>query len=85
MLTLLLGPDDFSKIEYIHHTSKTAEMLSFYLGDSLPMVERLGERDLFSQPKTFVLHGVLSAYEFSDAHLVLLSTSPNQIFLSKKS
>ena len=54
MLSLLLGPDDFSKTEYLNElaANKKADLVLFG-DDQKPRLEELIQSDLFSQPKAF--------------------------------
>lgn len=64
MLYLLLGPDGFSKKEYIKDLSaeKKAETVYFNDEENLPALEDLTQQDLFSLPKAFVLKNLLGKF-----------------------
>lgn len=81
MLTLLLGPDDYSKREYID--SKAQELgLAIELfvdAENPPQVENLASFDLFSKPKAFILKGLIA--KFREPNVVeTLKNSKNYIF-----
>lgn len=82
MLTLLLGPDDFSKNEYVLDLAKSTKMEMDFFSDSenLPMVESLSQQDLFSTPKIYVLKGLIK--QFNNSHAIdQMAASKNQIIL----
>ena len=80
MLSLLLGPDDFSKTQYISDVAKQAKagLEVFNDAEGLPKVENLIGQDLFGQRKVFVLKGLVKF--FGEAEVVeRLVESKNQI------
>jgi DNA polymerase III delta subunit len=84
MLTLLLGPDDFSKKQFITHQAKLreADLVMFGEGEQAPHVSVFLETDLFSRPKVFALL-VLPA--MSEAELEKILSSANSVVVSLKS
>ncbi len=83
MLQIFLGPDDFSKKEYLDGLAKglKAEVQIYMAGDEVPGVLRLVEQNLFSKAKIFILEGLLSQLDFSESDLDRLIASQNQIFI----
>lgn len=82
MLSLLLGPDDFSKNEYIQALAAKDKLEAVHFGDgeTMPSVEDLSQQDLFSQPKIYVLRGLVK--QFGSAEKIpKLIASKNQIVL----
>jgi DNA polymerase III delta subunit len=82
MLTLLLGPDDFSKKEYITilAAKEKAQTQFFFDSESLGSLQVLTDQDLFSKPKVFVLSGIFSKLDF-EQNLERLIKTPNKIFI----
>ncbi len=64
MLSLLLGPDGFSKREYIHGLAleNKADMQIFSDVENLPNADNLVQQDLFAKPKVFVLEGLIGRF-----------------------
>lgn len=64
MLTLLLGLDDFSKTQYLTELAKQHKAGLEVFGDAenLPNVDNLLGQDLFSQPKVYVLRGLVKFF-----------------------
>jgi DNA polymerase III delta subunit len=82
MLTLLLGPDDFSKKEYIGSLAAgtKSEVRVFFDAEDLPSVESLIGQDLFGGAKIFVLKGLVA--HFNNAMVLeKLVASKNQIII----
>lgn len=81
MLTLLLGPDDFSKKDFIDSLvkDKGVDLAVFSEGDQIPNAARFLEADLFSRPKVFVLQNIMP--EFGQADIEKLTLSANHIFI----
>ena len=81
MLILLLGPDDFSKDQYLEdlRLKNKAEVEVFGVGDELPRAEYFCEQNLFAQARIFVLRSVLSKFGLKDAELEKLIATPNHI------
>lgn len=85
MLILLLGPDDFSKKEYIDSlvAERESEAQVFSDAENLPQADNLIGQDLFGGLKTFVLKGLIS--HFNDLAVIgKLVVSKNQIIISEE-
>ena len=81
MISLLLGPDDFGKKQYISSlAAKEKAGTEFFVGDEIPPVDKFLEQDLFSLKKIFVMSGLLSQYDLSGEILDKIISSTNQIF-----
>lgn len=80
MLTLLLGPDDFSKNEHILALAKQSatEVEICAEPENLPAVQNLTQADLFSKPKIYVLKN-LTAKLNSPENLEKFIASKNHI------
>ena len=79
MFTLCLGPDDFSKKQYVDALAAKdkAQVVVFSFPDQLPMGELLGG-DLFGGKKVFIVFEAIKLLEEKNLHS-LIETS-NQIF-----
>ena len=86
MLTLLLGPDDFSKTQYIDSLSSTGNIVVEVFTDveSTPQAENLASQDLFSKPKIFVLRGLVKKYSADDIVEKFISSKNNIIIVEEK-
>lgn len=87
MLTLLLGPDDFSKNEYLTQLAAERKAVVEFFNDAenLPKLVNLTVQDLFGGKKIYVLRGLLPKYEFSEELLEKLSVSSNAVvFVEEK-
>lgn len=82
MLSILLGPDDFSKNEHIDSIAQKekAEVEVFGDAENLPAAQNLASQDLFSKPKIFVLKGLVK-YFFADDVVEKFIASKNQIII----
>ena len=85
MLTLLLGPDDFSKKEYINSLAQKekCEVEVFVDPENLPNADNLASQDLFSKPKIFVLQNLIAKFNQSDIISKLVS-SKNHIVITEQ-
>jgi DNA polymerase III delta subunit len=85
MFTLLLGPDDFSKKDFIDSLvkDKGADLTVFSENDPMPNAGSLMETDLFSKSKVFVLQNIMP--EFLPADIEKLISSANHIVVLVKS
>lgn len=79
MLTFLLGPDTYSKAQYIDSIKQTkgADLVIYAAEDELPTVARLIETDLFSKPKIFEIR---QAIDLNEKEKLILSK--NDIIIS---
>ncbi len=84
MLILLLGPDDFSKKDFIDSLvkDKGADLVMFSEGDQLPNNGQFLETDLFSKPKVFMLQNVMP--EFTKPEIEKMIATANNIVISLK-
>ncbi len=82
MLSLLLGPDDFTKREYLKITSLESGLILDLIidTDNTPEPEDLAIQDLFSKPKMYVLQGVIQKFR-DEKILESLVASKNHIVL----
>ena len=80
MLQLLLGPDDFTKTEYIQGLAKTqkAELAVFVQPEVLPL-DQLGGQDLFGSKKIFVLKDAIKLLD--EKNIAALTQSPNVVIV----
>lgn len=64
MLSILIGPDDYTKREFIHSKNQTLglEIELFSDTENPPQVEDISGQDLFSKPKVYVLKGFLAKF-----------------------
>lgn len=85
MLTLLLGPDSFSKKEFISSlaSKEKAEVEFFINKDSAPRLDSLREQDLFAGKKIFVLQGLFGEYDWEEQVISGLAGSANYIVLEE--
>jgi DNA polymerase III delta subunit len=87
MISVLLGPDDFSKKEYIRGLARKQGAVTeiFASADEAPELPGFLEQDLFAKAKFFLLFGLLSKYDFDEGILSKLSASKNIIvFVEEK-
>jgi DNA polymerase III delta subunit len=87
MLTILLGPDSFSKKEYIQTLAEKskAEVAFFYAADELPHASELTEQNLFSKSKVFGVFDSISKFDLSELIVKQFIESGNQIvFVEEK-
>lgn len=86
MLTLLLGPDDFSKKEYVHLLAQKdkADVQVFAGDDNLPDANNLSSQDLFSKPKIFVLKGLIKNFSGSEMVEKFIASKNHIIFQEEK-
>lgn len=82
MFTILLGPNDFSKSEYINSLAQKdkAEVEVFADAEHLPAAQNLAGQDLFSKAKIFVLRGLVK-YFSSEAIVEKLIASKNHVIM----
>ncbi|HYV33507.1 MAG TPA: hypothetical protein VE973_01520 [Candidatus Limnocylindria bacterium] len=82
MLSILLGPNDFSKTEYINSLAlkEKAEVEFFLDAENVPPVSNLAGQDLFSKPKVYVLKGLVKSFS-ADGVVEKLIASKNQIVI----
>jgi DNA polymerase III delta subunit len=85
MLSIFLGPDDFSKKEQIKSLAgqTQAELEFFYEDDDLPQVTHLTAQNLFSQPKVVVLENLVNKLNLSQSKEQLIQTS-NYVILTEE-
>lgn len=85
MLIFLLGPDDFSKRQYLSALAKKhkAEVEFFPHGDNPPDLASFFGQDLFAGPKIVVLRDVLAGYEYNAALAQKLSASKNVVIFQE--
>lgn len=82
MLTILLGPDDYSKRQYIVSMElKFGEKAGFFIDtENLPILEELVGADLFSKAKIYVLKNSVAFFN-AESSISQLIASKNQILL----
>ncbi len=80
MLTLLLGPDDYTKQAYIRDLAQKAKLEVETYNDpaTLPSVAALTQQSLFSAAKLFVLSGIFSKLDW-DGLLKPVIESKNEV------
>ena len=81
MLTFLLGPDDFSKKEYLDKLAlgSGAEVEIYLVEDEAPPVLHFIEQNLFLKPKIFILEGLFNRLGYSEKDWERLIASQNRI------
>lgn len=86
MIILLLGPDDFSKKQYIGALAKEQQAESQFFTDAAeaPLLSGFLEQDLFAKKNMFVLESLLSKYEFNAEILDKLIASQNIIIFKEE-
>ncbi len=86
MLTLLIGPDDFTKKEYVFQLAKKqqADLEFFRNPAALPSLEELTQQNLFSKPKVFVLEGLVEKFASPDITVKLAKSKNEIIFIEEK-
>ncbi len=86
MISLLLGPDDFSKKEYIRALAEKtkADLVMFTGEDPLPSAEELSQQDLFSMAKVFVLSSGVDKYNQTSILEQLIASKNEIIFVLEK-
>jgi DNA polymerase III delta subunit len=84
MLTLLLGPDDFTKKEYIAEQAKKlgAEVEFFLDKEDLPDLGKLFEQNLFTKNKIMVLEEAADS-GLDESFIPKLASTTNHIYLFK--
>jgi len=85
MLSILLGPDGFSKEEYIKKLSADKQMSVEVFNDAenLPAAGSLAAQDLFSKPKIFVLKGLIKHFLTAEITEKFIA-SKNYIIISEE-
>src|SRR5579859_2893274 len=85
MLTLLLGPDDFSKDEYVQKLAKNRENLAVFDGmEGFPPIEHLTASDLFGGTKVYVLKNLLKQVNNSASIAQLTQSSHHFLIVEEK-
>ena len=85
MLILLLGPDEFSKRQYVQEqAAKTSSVAVFFAADDLPAVDALAGADLFSKSGVFVLSGLIEKFNQPEVVERLISSKNQIIFIEEK-
>ncbi|MCL5666540.1 MAG: hypothetical protein M1383_02120 [Patescibacteria group bacterium] len=87
MISIFLGPDDFTKKEYIKSLAEKqgAVLEVFRDAENAPRADKLAERDLFAKKKILVLENLLSKYAADEKMAEKLAGCPNDIiFLEEK-
>ena len=85
MMQILLGPNNFSKKEYINSlATKQNAQVGFFTAEDVPTLDYLTQQDLFGKPKVFVLTGAISL--FNDPSIIAkISDSKNTtVFIEEK-
>jgi DNA polymerase III delta subunit len=87
VISIFLGPDNFSKREQIKSLASQGSLeISFYSGqDQLPPLSNFLEQSLFSAAKMFVLEQGIGQYDLNEKNITALSASSNHIvFIEEK-
>jgi len=86
MLNLLLGPDSFSKQEFISSLAakEKAEVEFFINGDEAPNLRGLLGQDLFAKKRILVLKGLVGKYEWNDEIISRLASSMHKILIEEE-
>lgn len=81
---LLLGPNDYSKHEFVQAllSKSGAQLVCFRVGDEIPGLGDVLQSDLFSKPKVFLFDGVMPDFLFS---MPKASVGPNRVVVMMKS
>ncbi len=80
MLSILLGPDDFSKHEYIQALAAETRAETAYFYDAVPSMQELTQQDLFSRPALSVLVGLFGQINW-ERDREALAAAPRRIVL----
>lgn len=85
MLILLLGPDGFSKRQYVQEqAAKTSSVAVFFAADEMPPVDSLTGADLFSKAGVFVLSGLIEKFNQPEVVERLVASKNQIIFIEEK-
>ncbi|HVY67693.1 MAG TPA: hypothetical protein VHA30_02275, partial [Patescibacteria group bacterium] len=86
MVYLLLGPDDFSKTEYLNKLAAEHQAgLRFYADPGeAPAPDTLGQADLFARPEIAVLRGLVANYWEPKTMERLTAISRPVVFVEEK-
>ncbi len=84
MLSLLLGPDDFSKLSYVESLAQNGGQTVFFGDQEIPDPENLSQQDLFSQPKVFVLRNLINNYRKPEIAQKFVTSKNQVVFIEEK-
>ncbi|MFA5991533.1 MAG: hypothetical protein WC794_04795 [Candidatus Doudnabacteria bacterium] len=86
MLTLLQGPDDYSKRQYVANLEQTLKLKADFFVDAEtpPVMNDLAGADLFAKTKIYALKNMISLFN-NEVNIASLLASKNQIiFIEEK-